>query len=257
MLDGFTHESRDPRKTYSESLALGFKIIRTPEKPSSIAVHGGDTALQFDSHEYFRQRILSEGLDKHFALLRVASNSSSVHPHPLEFAVQHGDLEFVEAFIPSVEDFGASNTEGDLLVVQAASRGHGTIVNRLLKAGAPIFREKSSSLLDWLFCLVTSSLDEIQSYLQKWPRSSNIRPALNQTSAEKIVLHPQWPFQTYVSPLATAIASGSTAAVKVLLALKADSLIPVFVTGESNLPTHSLSSSHPSRLLALIVITHS
>ncbi|KAJ5218351.1 uncharacterized protein N7498_000450 [Penicillium cinerascens] len=243
MIDVFMQKLSDFRKEYSESLALGFEIIRQPQSSKEITVERDHSITKFASYDSFRQFILDEALGKDdIALMRVAPNASSVRLHPLEVAVQHGDIELVGALMPCLEDYIASNAEGEMLLVQAASRGHGAVVSRLLKAGAPIIRENSTTLLHWLFCLDASTLNEVYSYLQEWPRSSTLKPLLNQASTEKIILHPQWPFQVHGSPLATAITSGNLAAVKILLDLKADPLALAFATVEGD--TLALSPIH-------------
>lgn len=257
MMDVFTQKLSDLQKKYSESLSLGFKIIRQPQSSKEITVESDHSTTKFASYESFRQVLLDEGHEKDdIARMRVAPNASSVPLHPLEIAVQHGDIELVKALLPCLEDYIASSTEGELLLVQAASRGHGAIVSRLLGAGAPVIGENSTSLLHWLFCLDASTLNEIHSYLQEWPRSSTLRPSLNQASTEKVILHPQWPFQVHGTPLATAIASGNLAAVKILLDLNADPLAPAFATVEGDSlalsPIHLAIRYHFPEILQLL-----
>ena len=257
MIDVFTQKLSDLRNKYSESLALGFKIIRQPQSSKEITVESDHSITKFASYDSFRQVLLDEGLEKDdIALMRVAPNASSVRLHPLEIAVQHGDIELVRALLPCLEDCIASNAEGELLLVQAASRGHGAIVSHLLRAGAPVIRENSTSLLHWLFSLDASTLNEVHSYLQEWPQTSTLRPSLNQASTEEIILHPQWPFQVHGTPLATAIASGNLAAVKILLDLKADPLALAFATVEGDSlafsPIHLAIRYHFPEILQLL-----
>lgn len=261
MLDGLTQSLSNYRREYSECLALGFNIVGKSEKGSSIDVHRGDSVTRFENYSSFRDILLSEtgdasdtdGID----LMRITRNSSSGHFHPLEFAVQHGDLDLVKALLPGIAKSSVLETGNELLLVQAASRGHGAIVSCLLRAGAPIFHDKSTSLLHWLFCLDKSTLDDVRSYLQERPQSPGFRTSLNKVCSEKVSIHAQWPFQVQGTPLATAIASGHVAAVKALLALQADPLSPAFGASESDLvpgftPIHLAIQYNSPEMLQLL-----
>jgi FOG: Ankyrin repeat len=259
MLDGFTNSSACLQRTYSESLALGFSITRQPQIPSKVFTFANSYIAESLDYETFRMMSLRGDLGNDVNVVTgvVPNIGSSVRPHALELAIQHGDLEFVEALLHAIDSEAALVSEGEPLLVQAASRGHGAIVISLLKAGAPIARQNSSSLLHWLFCLDESNLTEVQLLLQKPSRDFSLKTWLNKASTEKLTVHPQWPFQVHGTPLATAIAAGNSAAIKVLLSLEADPLAPAFAIGEGDespvlTPIHLAVRYHLPEILQLL-----
>ncbi|KAJ5151046.1 uncharacterized protein N7482_010298 [Penicillium canariense] len=250
MLDGFSNESIAERRKYNECLALGFRIIRQPGPLSTIVAHSGESVTKFISYADFREAFIEErreaGKNSQDKILQafVTLDASSLQYNLLEIAIQHGDLDFIESLLTSLSAQLDVDSKPETLLVQAASRGHGSIVISLLKAGVKVASRKSaSSLLHWLFCLDDTTLHEVQQLLQDQSRSSDILPALDNATTEKVILHPQWPFQIHGSPLATAIASGSLSAVRTLLALGANPLAPAFATIEDNIP-HNLTPIH-------------
>lgn len=235
MLDGFTNTSY-LRKTYSESLALGFSITQQPQVPSNIFALKNSAITEPLSYEDFREIVLNGGLEEDVIVMKglIPNSGSSVCLRALDLAAQHGDLELLNALLQKIESDAALNSEGEPLVVEAASRGHGNIVTRLLKAGASITGRKSTSLFHWLFCLEESSLKDVQSHLLEHSRDLPLETLLNEASTEKTTVHPQWPFQVYGTPLAIATAAGNLAAVKLLLSLKANPLTPAFAAAEGD-----------------------
>ena len=235
MLGGFTNTSC-LRKTYSENLALGFSITQQPQVPSNVFVLKSSSIPGPLNYENFREIVLSDGLEEDVIMVKglIPNIGSSVRLRALNLAVQHGDLELVDALLHKMESDAALDSDGAPLVIQAASRGHGNIVTRLLKAGAPITGQNSTSLFHWLFCLDESSLKDVHLQLLENSRDLPFETLLNEASTEKIIVHPQWPFQVYGTPLAVATAAGNIAAVKVLLSLKANSLAPAFAAAEGD-----------------------
>ncbi|KAK2763147.1 hypothetical protein FQN54_009783 [Arachnomyces sp. PD_36] len=136
------------------------------------------------------------------------------------------------------EPTGKFEPQGQSTLVQAARIGYSALVKRLLEAGSSLADNDTTSLLHWLFCLDDQSLCNIQQILSTSTAGRDLPHVLNHATSEKVILHPQWPFQVYGTPLATAISSGSVAAVKTLLALGADPLAPAFPTGDSEFLTN-------------------
>jgi ankyrin repeat protein len=259
MLDGFTNSSACLQRTYSESLALGFSITRKPQIPPKVFIFRDSSMTEYLDYEVFREKALRGelGNDMNVITGERPNIGSSVRPHALELAIQHGDLELVKALLQDIDNEAALVIEGELLVIQAASRGHGAIVIELLKAGAPIARQNSSSLLHWLFCLDRSNLTEVQLLLQKSSGEFPLETWLNEASTEKITVHPQWPFQIHGTPLATAIAAGNSAAINVLLSLGADPLAQAFAVNEGDespvlTPIHLAVRYHLPEILQLL-----
>ncbi|KAJ5140657.1 hypothetical protein N7448_004065 [Penicillium atrosanguineum] len=258
ILDGFTNTSC-LRKTYSESLALCFSITQQPQMPSNVFDFKSSSISEHLSYEVFREVVLSGELEKDVIEVKglIPNTGSSVRLRALDLSIQHGDCELVDALLHKIESNDDLNSEGKLLVIQAASRGHGSIVTRLLKAGAPITPQKSSSLLHWLFCLDEQSLTDVQSHLLENSYDLPLEALLNEASTEKFTVHSQWPFQVHGTPLAIATAAGNVAAVKVLLSLNANPLAPAFavVEGDSSpsvTPIHLAVRYHFPMILELL-----
>lgn len=230
LLVGFSGESSDLPRKYHECLAQGFFKIWSKES-STIVVHDGETVTEFADYTSLRDAFIEEGdlIDDEIATVIFTRKGSSERHNILEIAIQQGDIDLVNRLLRKLGKTLTEMTTRECPLVQACRNGHGTIVNRLLHEGMTIHRDDSSScLLHWLFCLDDSSLYEVQQQLQSESRTDDLKQALDHAITQKITIHPQWPFQVYGTPLATAIASGSIAAVKMLLVLKADPMAAAF-----------------------------
>ncbi|KAJ5668886.1 hypothetical protein N7462_009956 [Penicillium macrosclerotiorum] len=266
MLDGFEQNSINVQREYHECLALGFSILRSPDLVSPMVVTHGESTTNFTNYAHFREMYVNGEVIMNWqketiqeALVTLANPKASPKPQSLlEIAVQYDNLELMEKLIPFFADrLDELNAVGESLLVQAASRGHGEIVISLLKANAKVAPKTSASLLHWLFCLDESTLAEIQDLLQHPSRRSDLELSVDHAMTEKIVLHPQWPFQVDGTPLAVAIAAGSIAAVKLLLELKADPLAPTFVAPEGDsapilTPIHLAVRYHSPEILVIL-----
>ena len=242
LLDGFSKESNQPRMEYSQCLALGFSIIGKAQQSSKLAVHNGCSTTTFPDYASFRDVFISEGKmadmdEDDIQRISITTNASSVRQSILEIAVQHGDIELVDTLVSNLNeecDLLTSNI-GDVLG-NAACHGHGAIVNRILRERSNLTSEEITPLLHWLFCLAYASLGEVQAHLRDRTIKSDLKRALDEPTAYNAIFDPQWPFQAYGTPLATAISSGNVDAVKTLLALRADPLALVYMTSDNSTP---------------------
>ncbi|KAJ6103208.1 hypothetical protein N7486_005635 [Penicillium sp. IBT 16267x] len=238
LLDGFSGELFDSPRKYHECLAQGFRDMLSKQS-STMSVHIGETVTEFADYTSLRNAFINEGdligIDQDdIATVFLRRKASSERHNILEIAIQKGDIDLVNLLLPNLGMRLTEMKTRECLLVQAARNGHGFIVNRLLKEEITIYRDDSSScLLHWLFCLEDTSLYEVQQQLQSASRRDDLEPALNHAITQKITIHPQWPFQVHGTPLATAIASGSIAAVEILLALKADPMAAAFAGVDS------------------------
>jgi ankyrin repeat protein len=262
ILNGFNKDSNEVRP-YSECLACGFHITRRPELIASLVVHEGDSVTKFPNYAGFREAFSEERLeswtgDKDGAVdAFVTLNESTLHHSLLEIAIRQGDVDFVERLLPLVCQ-SDKPPKLDSHLVLAASRGHDSIAISLLKAGAKFsWVNPASTLLHWLFCLDETTLGAIQPLLKYQSRNLEFKPALDHAITENILLHPQWPFQVWGTPLAIAIASGSMPVVKLLLDLGADPLAPVFAITDDNIgpnltPIHLAVKYHHADIFLLL-----
>ncbi|KAJ5806869.1 hypothetical protein N7474_010461 [Penicillium riverlandense] len=240
IYDGFSMSTSGRHKTYSETLASGFRILGRSEQSSTISVHNGESATKFADYITMREAFDNEGnlggVDQDdITTISLSLNLSSERYSLLEIAIQQGDIELVNRILPILGDKLKEMKTRECLLVQAARCGHGSIVNRLLQEGVPVARDATSScLLHWLFCLDETSLFEVLQQLRNADRRDDLKLALNSAIIQKVILHPQWPFQIYGVPLATAVASGSIDSVKSLLELKADPTAAAFADDDGD-----------------------
>ncbi|KAJ5527937.1 hypothetical protein N7513_012096 [Penicillium frequentans] len=248
LLDGFSGKPSDSPKKYYECLAQGFCNIWSKQS-STIFVHNGEDATDFTDYTSLRDAFIDEGnligIDHDdIATIFLTRKGSPERHNILEIAIQEGDIDFVNLLLLNLGKKLTEMTTRECLLVQACRNGHGTIVKRLLHEGITIYRDDSSScLLHWLFCLDDTSLYEVQRQLQIENRTDDLKRALNHAITQKITIHPQWPFQVHGTPLATAVASGSVAAVELLLLLNADPMAAAFGAVDSE-ATPTLTPIH-------------
>ncbi|KAJ5286974.1 hypothetical protein N7478_002660 [Penicillium angulare] len=227
-------------KKYSECLALGFSKIGQHEKSTAISVHNGESVMEFADYSALKDAILHErtfaDVDKDdLEKIILTRNGSSQSWNVLEMAIQQGDIDLMGRLLPAFSQKLNEPGKNGCILVQAARWGHGDMVIRLLQEGVTIsHRSPSSYLLHWLFCLDKSDLLEVQRLLQKRMSQSDRLSAISCAVVEKFPLHPQWPFVVHGTPLATAVASGSLAAVETLLSLKADPTAAAFASTEED-----------------------
>ncbi|KAJ5605158.1 hypothetical protein N7510_010312 [Penicillium lagena] len=238
--DGFSESTVGCHKTYSESLASGFRVLGRSEQSSTISVQNGESVTKFTDYLAMRDAFVNGGTlvgvdQDDITTISLSLNPSSERYSLLEIAIQQGDIELVNLLLPIFgEKLKEMNTR-ECLLVQAAHYGHGAIVKRLLQEGVPVARDASDAcLLHWLFCLDEASLFEVLEQLRNADRRDDLKLALNSAIIQKTTLHPQWPFQIYGVPLATAVASGSISSVKSLLELKADPTAAAFADDDGN-----------------------
>ena len=225
LLSGFAEQISESLKDYSDCLARGFMMLGQPGKSEPISVHHGESVTEFSDYSSLRDAFESEGAfvgidPDDIKNISLTESTSPGHKSLLETVIQHGDAEMVRRITPGKR---LIMKERECPLVQAARQGHGNIVKYFLKEKIPIARDDSTScLLHWLFCLDDPALREVQRSLSRTDSRDDLDLAINHAITSKAPLHPQWPFQVHGTPLATAISSGSIAAVKLLLALKAD-----------------------------------
>lgn len=247
--DGFSESTVRRHKTYSESLASGFCILGRSEQSSTVSVHNGESVTKFADYPTMRDAFVHEGtllgVDQgDITAISLSLKLSSERYSLLEIAIQQGDIELVNRLLPILGDKLKNMKTRECLLVQAARHGHGAILNRLLQEGLPIARDTASScLLHWLFCLDETCLSEVSQQLRNADRREDLKLALNSAITQRITLHPQWPFQVYGVPLATAVASGSISSVKILLELKADPTAAAFADDDGD-STSALTPIH-------------
>ncbi|KAJ5102940.1 hypothetical protein N7532_003469 [Penicillium argentinense] len=265
MLDGFSATSTSAHKSYSECLALGFSVTRKVDASSSLTVHNGEEVVRFPNYESFRKAYIDmiswEAIDKvakvDFLNTFVTQNLATARFHPLEIVVRHGDIELLEAMLSLTDSSMVLEQEKETLVAQAAACGYGKIACRLLSKGAIIAYEISTSILHWLFCLDISSVRNVQQQLENTLSSSDLRTLVNRPCPQRIVLHPQWPFQVHGTPLATAVATGNIEVVKSLLEMGADPAASAFTIIEGDTapkftPIHLAVRYHNAKILQLL-----
>ncbi|KAJ5939396.1 hypothetical protein N7466_002530 [Penicillium verhagenii] len=249
LLSAFTEAPSLLSGEYGDCLASGFRLISSQKSPT-ICLHIGKTSTEFTDYIALRTAFIDEEGFVEFdqddiATANLERNNSSERQNILEIAIQEGDIDLVDLLL---RKHGLKLNEmktRECLLVQAARNGHGPIVNRLLQEDISIFRDDSSScLLHWLFCLNDPSLHQLQQQLQSPSRKDDLKRALDHAITQKVPIHPQWPFQVYGTPLATAIASGNISVVKVLLALKADPTASAFLSIEGDVTLPALTPIH-------------
>lgn len=261
LLGGFTEQISESIKDYSNCLARGFMMLGQPGKSESILVHHGESVTEFSDYSSLRDAFASEGafvgIDPYdIESILLTESMSPGRKSLLETAIQHGDLDMIRRITPGKRSIVK---EKECPLVQAARQGHGDILKYFLREKVPIARDDSTScLLHWLFCLDDLSLLEVQRRLSRTDSRDDLNLAINHAITSKTPLHPQWPFQVHGTPLATAISSGSIAAVKSLLALKADPTASAFARTDDETepkltPIHlAISHQNPEMIKILL-----
>ncbi|KAJ5368842.1 uncharacterized protein N7496_008602 [Penicillium cataractarum] len=262
ILNGFNMDS-STQKTYSECLALGFSITRSPELITSLVAHDGASVSKFANYADFREAFFkqrprpwtndSDGVLGVFLTV----NESTVQHSLLDIALQQGDAQFVEKLLPLIRLSG-TDPKLDSHLVLAALRGHGSLFISLLKAGAGLIEiTPPPSILHWLFCLDETTLSEVQPLLKDYYRDLNFKQALNHVLTEGDILHPQWPFQVHGTSLAMAVVCGRESLVMFLLSQGADPLAPAFAITDDYMgpiltPIHLAIKYHQADIFLLL-----
>ncbi|KAJ5088075.1 hypothetical protein N7456_011691 [Penicillium angulare] len=235
---------------YSECLALGFRKIGQYEKSTAISMHDGESVTEFADYSALKDKLLCErtlaDVDKDdLERIALTRNGSSQSQSLLEIAIQQGDIDLMDRLLPAFRQKLKEPGKNGHLLVQAARQGRGDIVIQLLQEEVSMTHSiPGSCLLHWLFCLDRNDLLQVQGLLRKGMYQSNHLSAINCATIEKVSLHPQWPFVVHGTPLATAVASGSLAAVETLLSLKADPTAAAFARTDDDDPAPVLTPIH-------------
>lgn len=227
-------EKSRPPYNYAESLALGFRITSQLSASSGVDVHFGKAIVNYPDYMSFKNGLMdllstyAEYGDITAATVR--NHRRQVRYNILEFAIRHNDLKLLEDMLSTApERSPGMNISKESLLHTAARCGNLDIVELLMRYWSSTESFDNSVPLYWLFCFSGTQIDRLVQLLQQVCRD-NFKGALDRSmpAAEETPLHSQWPFKVQGTPLAIAVSSGNIAAVKTLLRLGANPLIPAF-----------------------------
>lgn len=233
-------ETSRPPHGYAESLALGFRLTSQLKASSSVDVHFGKTIVKYPDYMSFKnglvdlRAIYAEYGD--ITVVTVRNHRRQVRYNILEFAIGHNDKKLVEEVLSTLpEESPGMSISKESLLHTAARCGNLDIVELLMRYWSSTGSFDASAPLYWLFCFSDTQIDRLVRLLQEICREKfRAEEALDRAMAvkEETPLHPQWPFKVQGTPLATAVSSGNTAAVRALLQLGANPLVPAFSPSE-------------------------
>lgn len=230
-----------PPHSYAESLALGFRITSQLDASSNVDVHFGKGIVEYPDYPSFKNGLVdlqsTYGEYGDITGVTVRNRRRQVRYNILEFVICHNDSKLVEEILSTVpETSPGMNISKESLLHTAARCGNLEIVELLMRYWSSTTRPfNSSAPLYWLFCFSDTQIDRLVRLLQELCRETfKVEEALDRSmpAAEETFLHPQWPFKVQGTPLATAVSAGNIAAVKALLQLGANPLVPAFAPSE-------------------------
>jgi ankyrin repeat protein len=255
----------DTGLNYANQVVLGFQW-KALLKPSKFEVHflelfpdGPVPTCTFEDHASYRAWLLAIPPETvphlmHSHVVMVTTSSKMNH---LELAIAMDDIDSVHfletCFLPS-----GRGLNGKPFLIQAFEKGNFDMINTLLDFGADpqVTTEDGFTIYHWLFVLGQGAI-LIARRLRSAHHSSNL--LLNTPCPASIVLHPQWPLEISGTPLASAITSGSIAAVQALLELGANPLAYVYSSLEVKdprsgwTPFHLAMKYHSAEIIALLL----